>query len=334
MNPSLLELCYKIPKAELHLHIEGTFEPELMFKIAKRNNITLPYKSVEELKEKYKFKNLQEFLDIYYQGCNSLIHEEDFSDLAFDYLEHACPQGLKYAEIFFDPQSHLSRGISFKTIITGLKHGLDKGKEKYGFDYKLIMCFLRHLPEEDAIKTLQEAIPFKNDILAVGLDSSEVGFPPENFKNVYEMARKEGFQLVAHAGEEGPAEYIRNALDCLKIKRIDHGVRIIEDEQLVKRAAEEQIPLTMCPLSNQRLQVCPDLKNYKLKDMMDKGLLCTINSDDPSYFGGYIGDNYKAVVENLGLTKENVIQLAKNSFIATFLSEEEKKKYIEDINKY
>lgn len=331
---NLSKLCYDVPKAELHIHIEGTFEPELMFKIANRNGIKLPYASVEELKAKYKFKNLQEFLDIYYAGCSALIKEEDFEDLAFDYVNHACSQGLKYAEIFFDPQSHLPRGVSFKTLITGLKKGLDKGKEKYGFNYQLIMCFLRHLTEEDAIKTLQEALPFKNDILAVGLDSSEVGNAPQKFVKVYEMARKEGFKCVAHAGEEGPAKYIEDSLDLLKIERIDHGVRIMDDEKLIERVAKAKIPITLCPLSNQKLQVCPDLTKYKAREMLAKGLLVMLNSDDPSYFGGYIGDNYKALLDALKLTKEEILLLAKNSFAATFLKQEEKEKYYEEVKKF
>ena len=331
---NLSYLCYSIPKAELHIHIEGSFEPELMFKLAERNGIKLPYKNVEELKEKYKFKNLQEFLDIYYAGCSVLIKEEDFEDLAFDYVNHACSQGLKYAEIFLDPQSYLPRGVSFKTLITGLKKGLDKGKEKYGFKYNLIMCFLRHLTEAEAIDTLKIAVPFKKDILAVGLDSSEVGNEPNKFKNVFEMAKKEGFRCVAHAGEEGPSKYIEDALDVLKVERIDHGVRIMEDEKLIERVAKEKIPLTLCPLSNQKLQVCPDLSKYNLREMLSKGLLVMLNSDDPSYFGGYIGDNYKALLDHLELTKDAILLLAKNSFTATFLSKNEKEKYYEEVKKF
>lgn len=331
---NLCKLCYEIPKAELHIHIEGTFEPALMFKIAERNGIKLPYSSIEDLKSKYKFNNLQEFLDIYYSGCSVLITEEDFSDLAFDYVNHACTQGLKYAEIFFDPQSHLPRGISFSTLINGLKKGLDKGKEKYGFEYNLIMCFLRHLSEEEAIATFNIALPFKKYFIAVGLDSSEVGNPPQKFAKVFEMAKKEGIRCVAHAGEEGPAKYIEDAIDILGIERIDHGVHIMDDEKLVERVAKAQIPLTLCPLSNQKLQVCPNLSKYKLREMITKGLLVMINSDDPSFFGGYIGDNYKALYDNLKLTKSEIILLAKNSFFSTFLKEEIKNKYIEEVKKY
>lgn len=329
----LMELCYTCPKAELHVHIEGTLEPELMFKIAERNKIKLPYESVKELKEKFKFKDLQEFLDIYYTGCKVLITEDDFAELAYAYVEKATSQGMKYAEIFFDPQSHCPRGVKFETLLNGLKKGLEKGRANFGFNYGLIMCFLRHLSEQDAIDMFKQMLPFKKDILSIGLDSSEKGFPPSLFKNVYEMAKKENIHCVAHAGEEGPARFIEESIDVLGIERIDHGIRIMDDPKLIERVAKAQIPLTLCPLSNQKLQCCPDLTKYKLREMIQAGLLVMINSDDPSYFGGYIGDNYRAMVEYLHLTKDEIVFLCKNSFLATFLSKDEKQKYIESIDK-
>lgn len=329
----LMDFCFTCPKAELHIHIEGSFEPELMFKIAERNKIQLPYASVNHLKEKYKFKDLQEFLDIYYAGCKVLINEEDFADLAYAYVEKASSQGMKYAEIFFDPQSHCSRGVQFETVLNGLKKGLNKAKANFDFDYGLIMCFLRHLPEEDALKLFNQMLPYKKDILSIGLDSTEIGFPPIKFKNVYEMAKKENIHCVAHAGEEGPAQYIEESIDILGIERIDHGIRIMDDMKLVERVAKAQIPLTLCPLSNLKLQCCPDLTKYKLREMLKVGLLVMLNSDDPSYFGGYIGDNYRAMVEYLNLTKHEIVFLAKNSFIASFLSKEDKQKYIDSIDK-
>jgi adenosine deaminase len=330
----LEKLCQEIPKAELHIHIEGTFEPELMFAIAERNQIDIPYKSVEEVREKYKFNNLQEFLDIYYSACSVLVKEEDFEDLIFAYITKAASQGLKYAEIFFDPQSHLPRGVSFETLINGLLKGIKKGKNIFQVECKLIMCFLRHLPQEDAFKTLKECLPYKNDILAVGLDSSEVGFPPELFTEVYAFAKELGFRLVAHAGEEGPCDYIRNAVNILNVERIDHGIRIVNDDKLLKQIGDIRIPLTLCPLSNEKLMCCPDLTKYPLRKLLENDLLVMLNSDDPAYFGGYIGDNYLALYKSLNLSYNEIVLLAKNSFKATFLSYSDKLKYVELIDQY
>jgi len=331
---SLKEFINGLPKAELHLHIEGTFEPELMFEIAKRNEKEIKYKNVEELKEAYNFSNLQDFLDIYYAGAGVLLTEQDFYDMTWAYLKKAHSQGLVHAEIFFDPQTHTDRGISFGTVINGIHRALEDGREKLGISSKLIMCFLRHLHENEAMKTLNEALEYKDIIAAVGLDSSEIGNPPAKFQNVFEKARNEGFLTVAHAGEEGPAEYVWEALDLLKVSRIDHGNRSLDDEKLVQELTNRQMPLTLCPLSNLKLKVVQDLKDHPLKKMMEKGLLVTINSDDPSYFGGYIGDNYIAIAEVLDLSKEELCQLAKNSFTGSFLKDEEKKNYILKVDEY
>jgi len=323
-----------IPKAELHIHIEGSFEPELMLKIAQRNNIEVKYKSVKDLKQAYNFNNLQDFLDIYYQGARVLIKEEDFYDLTWAYLQKAHEQNIVHTEIFFDPQTHTDRGVPFKTVINGINKAFKEGEEKLGISSKLIMCFLRHLPEESAEKTLKEAHPYKKLITAVGLDSSEVGNPPSKFQNVYKKAIEEGYLTVAHAGEEGPTEYVWEALQLLKVSRIDHGDRSLEDEKLINELAKTQIPLTMCPLSNLKLKVIKELKDHPLKKMMEKGLLVTINSDDPAYFGGYINENYLQTAAALNLNKEDITKLAKNSFLASFLTEEEKKERITEIEKF
>ena len=331
---TLQKICYGIPKAELHVHIEGTFEPELIFEIATRNKITLPYSSIEELKEKYNFSNLQEFLDIYYSACSILITERDFEDLMYAYLKKSSSQGAVYAEIFFDPQSHFPR-VSFDTMIKGLLKGIQRGKEDFNFEAKLIMCFLRHLTEEDAFKTFEMAEPHLENILGIGLDSSEVGFPPEIFKNIYKLAKEKGLRLVAHGGEEGDVQcYIKGAIDHLQVERVDHGVRIIDDLDYMKELAKKQIPLTLCPISNKRLKVCPDLKNYPLRVFLDAGLLVMLNSDDPAYFGGYIGDNYAEIQAALDLSLDEVVKLAKNSFNATFMEDTEKEYYIKRIDEY
>lgn len=314
----------QLPKAELHLHIEGTFEPELMFKIAERNNIKLPYASVEALREAYNFSNLQDFLDIYYQGASTLITEEDFFDLAWAYFEKANLQGVTHAEIFFDPQTHTDRGIAFATIINGLHKACQQAQTKFNISSFLIMCFLRHLPESAAFTTLELATPYLDKIKAVGLDSSEIGHPPSDFERVFAKARELKLLTVAHAGEEGPAEYIWQALNLLQVSRVDHGNHSLDDDKLVAELAKRQMPLTVCPLSNQKLKVCPDLKQHPLRRMLEAGLLATINSDDPAYFGGYIGDNFTAIQEALNLSKEEVLTLARNSFQASFLSEAEK----------
>ena len=318
-----------IPKAELHLHIEGTFEPELMFQIAGRNQISIKYKSVEDLRNAYQFQNLQEFLDIYYDGAAVLCTEADFYDLTWAYLIKVKAQHVMHTEIFFDPQTHTSRGIPFETVISGISRALEDAEKQLNISSRLIMCFLRHLDEASAMQTLNEALPFKDKITAVGLDSSEKGHAPSKFQRVFEKAIQEGFLTVAHAGEEGPAEYVREALDLLKVTRVDHGNNALQDEPLVKELADKKIPLTLCPLSNLKLQVVPDLTKHPLKIMMAKGLLVTINSDDPAYFGGYLNENYLAVAKSLDLTKEEVLELAKNSFKASLLNEKRKQELIE-----
>ncbi|HNP19103.1 MAG TPA: adenosine deaminase [Fulvivirga sp.] len=328
------EFIAGMPKAELHLHIEGTFEPELMFEIAKRNNKEIPYSSVEELKAAYSFNNLQEFLDIYYAGANVLIGEQDFYDLTWAYLTKVHSQNLVHTEMFFDPQTHTNRGVAFDMVIQGIHRALEEGKNKLGISYRLIMSFLRHLDEESAFKTLEQAMPYKDWISAVGLDSSEMGNPPAKFTNVFRKAREAGFITVAHAGEEGPAEYIWEALDLLKVTRIDHGNHSLDDDELVARLAKIKMPLTLCPLSNLELKVVTDLKEYPLVEMMDKGLLVTINSDDPAYFGGYMNENYLGIANALDLTKEQLTVLAKNAFMASWLSDKEKETMINKVEEY
>ncbi|MBK7337746.1 MAG: adenosine deaminase [Saprospirales bacterium] len=323
-----------MPKAELHLHIEGTFEPEMMFQIAKRNGRILPYRSVEDLKDAYRFNNLQEFLNIYYTGAELLIEELDFYELTYAYLERVHAQNVVHVEIFFDPQTHTDRGVSFDTVIKGIHRALEDGQQKLGITYKMIMCFLRHLPEESAFKTLEQALPYKHMISGVGLDSSELGNPPSKFKNVFEKARKEGFLALAHAGEEGPAEYIWEALDLLHVVRIDHGNRCLDDQKLVKELAKRKIPLTLCPLSNVALKVVKDLSQYPIIEMTRRGLLITVNSDDPAYFGGYLNENFFALAKALFLSKTDLARLAKNSFQASFLEESEKKKWIAKVEEY
>lgn len=331
---TLADFIQGIPKAELHLHIEGTLEPELMFKIAKRNNRKIKYKSVEELKKAYDFDNLQDFLNIYYEGAGVLIEEQDFYDMTWAYLEKIHPQNVIHTEIFFDPQTHTDRGIKFDTVVRGINRALQNGQNKLGISSKLIMCFLRHLDEDAAVKTLTVALKYKNLITAVGLDSSEIGHPPSKFQKVFERARKEGFLAVAHAGEEGPPEYVWEALNLLKVSRVDHGNRSMDDEKLVRELVNRKIPLTVCPLSNLKLKVVPDLKKHPLRNMLQKGLLVTINSDDPAYFGGYVGENYLAISKALDLSKDEIYQLAKNSFDASFLDEEVKKQMIGKVDKY
>ncbi len=323
-----------IPKAELHLHIEGTFEPELMFEIAKRNGVHLDYNSIEELKEAYNFSNLQEFLDIYYAGCNVLINEVDFYDMTWAYLKKAKEQNILHTEIMFDPQTHTERGISFETVFNGIHKALVDAESKLGITSKLIMSFLRHLPERAAFEILDTAIPFKKWIDAVGLDSSEVGNPPSKFERVFQKAREEGYLIVAHAGEEGPPEFITEALELLQVDRIDHGNRCLEDMDVVNDLIERKMALTVCPLSNLKLQVVNDLTRHPLSVMLDKGLFVTINSDDPAYFGGYLNENYIDIQKALDLSKEDIILLAGNSFKASFLSEVEKSKMLQKISDF
>lgn len=326
-----IELIKKLPKAELHLHIEGTFEPELMFEIARRNQISTRFKSIAEIKEAYNFHNLQSFLDIYYEGAGVLLHEKDFYDLTMAYLVRCRADNVVHTEIFFDPQTHTDRGVSFETVFKGIHKALKDAEKEWGITSHMIMCFLRHLSEEAAFETLKQSLPYKKDILAVGLDSSEVGHPPQKFQRVFESAINEGFLTVAHAGEEGPPAYIWEALDLLKIKRIDHGVRCLEDEKLMTRIINEKIPLTVCPLSNLKLCVFKKLSDHNLKKLLHRGVKVTINSDDPAYFGGYANQNYIETAEALDLTADELKTIAANSFEASFLSDDVKKKWISQI---
>ena len=324
----------KIPKAELHLHIEGTFEPELMFEIAQRNKVEIPYQSVEEVKKAYQFSCLQDFLDIYYAGASVLLYEKDFYDLTMAYFKHCAEENVVHTEIMFDPQTHTKRGVSFETVINGIQKAREDAKEKYEISSLLIMSYLRHLSEEDAFETLEQSLPYKHLIKAVGLDSSEKGNPPSKFQKVFEVSIKEGYVPVAHAGEEGPAEYIWEALDLLKIARIDHGNNCLTDEVLVKRLVDEKIALTVCPLSNLELKVVDDLKDHPLKKMLNLGLKATVNSDDPAYFGGYMNANFLQTAEALDLTKEDVKTLVKNSFEYSLLSDDEKQKYLIQVENF
>ncbi len=323
-----------IPKAELHLHIEGTFEPELMFEIARRNNLQLKYNSIEDLKLAYNFNNLQEFLDIYYSGADVLLEEQDFYDLTWAYLQKIHSQNVLHTEIFFDPQTHSLRGVPFSKVITGIHRALEDGQTKLGISSRLILSILRHLSEESAFQTIDDALEYKSWITAIGLDSSEKGHPPSKFQRIFEKVLEEGFLTVAHAGEEGPPEYVWEALNLLQVSRIDHGNRSLEDHTLVTELAMRKIPLTVCPLSNLKLKVVNDMTIHPLAEMLDKGLMATVNSDDPAYFGGYVNENYLAVAYALNLSKEQIVQLATNSFIASFLEEKKKLLMIEKVQHY
>ena len=305
-----------LPKAELHLHLEGALEPELMFALARRNGIEVPWDDVESLREAYSFNNLQEFLDLYYQGANVLRTEQDFYDLTWAYLKKCQAQGVVHVEPFYDPQTHTSRGIPFEVALNGISGAMRDGREQLGISGGLILSFLRHLSEDDAFRTLEQAMPFRDQFFAVGLDSSEQGNPPSKFERVFAKARAEGFLAVAHAGEEGPPEYIWQALDLLKVSRIDHGVRAAEDPRLLDRLAEQQIPLTVCPLSNIKLCVFPDMAQHNILELLERGLKVTVNSDDPSYFGGYVLENFEALRDGLGMTEEQARRLARNSMDA------------------
>ena len=324
----------RMPKAELHIHIEGSLEPEQMFEFAGRNGLRLPFKSVDEARQAYQFADLQSFLQLYYQGVRVLVHERDFYDLTWAYFSKAHSQNLRHVEMFFDPQAHTGRGIAFETVISGIHHAMLDAKQRVGISSKLVMCFLRDLSEQAAMATLQQALPFKDRIFAVGLDSSEVGHPPEKFSGVFDEARKEGFLTVAHAGEEGPPEYIWQALDRLKVSRIDHGVRCIEDPDLTARLAAAGIPLTVCPLSNVKLRVFESIEKHNLKQLLDRGLCVTINSDDPAYFGGYLTENYLAVQKALSLDRNDIYCLARNSFQAAFLRPDEKQIFLDELDNY
>ncbi|WP_339727130.1 adenosine deaminase [uncultured Gimesia sp.] len=325
------EFIAQLPKAELHLHIEGTLEPELAFELAEKNQVTLPFKSVDDMRAAYNFSDLQSFLDLYYASISVVQTEEDFHDLTLAYLKKAAAQNVRHTEIFFDPQSHTARDIPFGTVINGITAALQEAQTELGVSSKLILSFLRHLSEESALETFQQALPFREQFIGVGLDSSEQGHPPSKFVNVFDEARREGFRVVCHAGEEGPPEYITEALDLLHAERIDHGVRCMEDAALVARLAEEQIPLTVCPLSNVRLRVFKTMSEHTLKRMLDAGLLVTVNSDDPPYFGGYVNENYEAIQKAFDLSRDDLVKLARNSFTASFLSDEEKQKLIGEL---
>jgi adenosine deaminase len=321
-----------LPKAELHLHIEGSLEPELMFELAQRNNVAIPFGSVEEVRAAYAFSNLQDFLDIYYQGMGVLHREQDFYDLTAAYLARANADNVRHVEIFFDPQGHTERGVAFETVVTGITRALDDAEASYGMTSKLIMCFLRHLSEAEAEATLDAALPYLDRIDGVGLDSSEVGHPPAKFERVFARARTLGLKIVAHAGEEGPPEYVHEALDLLKVDRIDHGNRSLEDPALVARLAAEGMTLTVCPLSNLKLCVVGDIADHPLKTMLDAGLKATVNSDDPSYFGGYVNANYQAVADALDLSKAELLALARNSFTGSFLDDAAKARHLAAID--
>ena len=323
-----------MPKAELHLHIEGTLEPEMMMRLARRNNVTLPYDNVEDIRRAYHFGSLQDFLDLYYTGMAVLLMREDFFDLAFAYLEKIAEQNVTHVEMFFDPQGHTERGVSFDTVLSGLTDALDKARRDFGITSKLIMCFLRHLPEDQAFDTFKHACRCKEHIFAVGLDSTEAGNPPSKFARVFADARNQGFARVAHAGEEGPPAYVSEAIDLLGVQRIDHGNRSLEDPALAARIARDQIPLTVCPLSNRALQTCPNLTLHPLKRMLEQGMLVTVNSDDPSYFGGYLNENFIAIQQALSLTVDDIVTLARNSFRASFMSDQNKASAIDGLEAF
>lgn len=333
MKDSLANLIHALPKTELHLHIEGTFDPELMFEIAQRNGVSLPYDSVDDIRSACDFEDLQSFLDLYYAGATALQTRRDFYDLTRAYLQKMANENVRHVEIFFDPQTHTDRGVEFAEVIEGIDEALADAAGHPGISSRLILCFLRHLSEEAAFATLDQALPYRDRIAAVGLDSAELGHPPGKFENVFKAAREEGFPAVAHAGEEGPPEYIWEALDLLQVRRIDHGVQCTRDPRLVERLRDEQIPLTVCPLSNVKLRVFERLEDHNLKELLDGGLRVTINSDDPAYFGGYLEQNYLETADALRLDENDIVQLARNSFISSFLTEDEKRRHLADIDR-
>jgi adenosine deaminase len=322
----------RLPKAELHVHIEGTLEPEMMFELALRNGIRLPYTSVDAVKAAYEFRDLQSFLDIYYQGAAVLVTDDDFHDLMAAYLERADSDGVRRAEVFFDPQTHTARGIGFPVFMAGFSRAIAEAEDRWGMTVGLILCFLRHLPAREALATWEASAPFRDHLLGVGLDSSEVGNPPELFADVFRAAREAGVHVVAHAGEEGPAAYVMGALDALGAERIDHGVRSVDDPNVVERLARERIPLTMCPLSNVKLKVFDRIDGHNLKRLLDLGVLVTVNSDDPAYFGGYLLDNYLALADGLGLGDGDLALLARNSIEASFLPADAKASLLEELD--
>ena len=328
----LPDLLRAMPKAELHIHIEGSLEPELIFALAERNKITLPYSSVEQLRQAYAFTNLQSFLDIYYAGASVLITSQDFYDMAYAYFVKAATDNVVHAELFFDPQTHTARGVSIDVVINGLHRACVDAQSRLGISASLIMCFLRHLSEKDAFETLEQALPHRDKFIGIGLDSGEVGNPPENFARVFARCRELGFHLVAHAGEEGPPAYVWTALDVLKVERIDHGVQSSKDAALMRRLATDRIALTVCPLSNLKLCVFPDLASHNLKQLLDAGLAATVNSDDPAYFGGYINDNFTQTFAATGLQAQHAYTLARNSFEASFLDASAKRRYLDKLD--
>ena len=336
MDNSLHDFICRLPKAELHLHIEGSLEPEMMFALARRNGVRLPYASVEEVRAAYNFSDLQSFLDLYYAGAAVLQTEQDFHDLTMAYVRRALADNVRHAELFFDPQTHTERGVPMATVFAGIAGALRQARTEHGFSSRMILCFLRHLSESDALATLDEALPLRAEYadlwIGVGLDSGEVGNPPEKFANVFARARELGFRVVAHAGEEGPPAYVHGALDVLKVERIDHGVRSEEDPALMQRLVRNQMPLTVCPLSNLKLCVVKDLRDHNFVRLLRAGLRVTINSDDPAYFGGYMNANFLATAEALALTRNELIELARNSFTAAFVTEQERQPWLDELN--
>ena len=338
MTISLTDFIRGLPKAELHLHIEGSLEPEMMFELARRNGVALPYDSVEAVRAAYNFSDLQSFLDLYYAGAAVLQTTQDFYDLTFAYVQRAVADNVRHAEIFFDPQTHTVRGVAMETVFAGIAAALRDGKAKYGFSSRMILCFLRHLSENDAAATLDTALPLHDQYadlwLGVGLDSGEVGNPPEKFASVFVRARVVGLRVVAHAGEEGPPAYVWGALDTLQVERVDHGVRSEEDPVLMARLVKDQVPLTVCPLSNLKLCVVRDLRDHNLARLLKAGVCVTINSDDPAYFGGYMNANFLATAEALGLGRDDVVQIAKNAFIASFVPDAQKQVWLDELQAY
>ncbi len=331
IDPELDRLIVALPKTELHVHIEGTLEPEMMLALAERNGVTLPWSDLTEVAAAYKFTDLQSFLDIYYQGAAVLLQEQDFDDLMWAYLQRAAADGVRHAEVFFDPQTHTHRGVGFEVFMEGFERAMDRAEEELGLTSDLILCVVRHLPPEDAVATVKAALGHLGRVVAIGMDSSEEGHPPEPYVEAYRLAVAQGLRAVAHAGEEGPPSYITGALDVLGVSRIDHGVRCLEDPALVARLRNEQIPLTVCPLSNVVLHVVERMEDHPMRRLMDEGLLVCVNSDDPAYFGGYVADNYRALVSGLGFGREEIIALARNSVTASFLDEDRKAGLLEEI---
>jgi adenosine deaminase len=324
----------KLPKAELHLHVEGTLEPELVFALAERNGVRLPWASVADLKAAYRFRDLQSFLNLYYAAMQVLVQQRDFYDLTWAYLNRISKQAVLHAEVFFDAQAHTQRGVPFTSVVTGIHEALLEGKRELGGESRLILCFLRDRSVEEAHATLEQALPHRDRIVAVGLDSAERGHPPERFRDVFARARSEGFRAVAHAGEEGPASYVWEALEALRAERIDHGIRALEDEDLVRHLVEHRVPLTVCPLSNVKLAVVEEIQDHPLREMLERGLVVTLNSDDPAYFGGYLNENYRAAQRALGLTREQLARIARDSFRASFLDASEKAAFLARLDAY